>query len=144
MAALVKQPLLPEFDAMERRFRRMFEGMPMMSAFMPSATPAADVYETPEEYIVEIEVPGYDEKELGIEVSDHTLTIKGAREETKEEAKKTFRLHERLERSFERTFVLPSGTDGEHVRAQFAKGVLKVYAPKLSTTKPRTVAISKT
>jgi HSP20 family protein len=121
----------------------MFEGIPLMPAFLPQAVvPAADVYETPTEVVVELEVPGYEEKELGLELSDHTLTIKGTREELKEETEKTFALHERLERTFERTFLLPPEVDGEHVTAQFEKGVLKVHAPKLATAKQRTIPIS--
>ena len=98
MTILVRQPLLPDLDVMERRLRRMFEG---------PLPPAADVYETPEELVVELEVAGYEEQELGLEVSDHVLTITGEHEETKEKAEKTFRLHERIEGAFQRTFTLP-------------------------------------
>ena len=141
MTTLVRQ--FPEFESMERRFRRMFEGIPLMPAFMPTTlTPAADVYETAKEVVVELEVPGYEEKELGLELSDHTLTVTGKREEIKEETEKTFQIHERLERTFERSFVLPPEIDGEHVTARFEKGVLKVHAPKLEMTKQRKVAIT--
>jgi len=142
VTTLVKQSLFPEFETMERRFRRMFEGIPLMPAFLPqTVTPAADVYETPKELVVELEVPGYEQKELGLEISDHTLTVTGMREEVKEESEKTFRIHERLERTFERTFVLPPEVDGEHITAQFEKGVLKVHAPKLAMSKQRKVEI---
>ena len=62
-----------ELDSMERRMRRWFEEF----GFAPA--PAADVYKTDDEYVVELELPGYEEKELSIEVSDHTLAIKGER-----------------------------------------------------------------
>ena len=144
MTTLVRQPPLPEFDAMERRFRRLLEGtIPLLPAFVSPLAPAADVYETAEEYVVELEVPGYEEKELGIEVSDHVLTVKGEREEVRQETEKSFRLHERLERAFERTFSLPPDFDSAQVTATFDKGVLRVSAPKLETAKPRTIAISK-
>jgi HSP20 family protein len=142
MTTLVKQPLLPELDAFDRRFRRLVGGMPLMPAFVAAAAPAADVYETPDEYVFELEVPGYEEEELGIELFDHTLTVKGSRAETKEAEEKSYRLHERLERTFERTFTLPREVDGEHVTAEFDKGVLKVHAPKLATAQPRKVAIT--
>jgi HSP20 family protein len=134
LATLVKQPLLPELDAMERRLRRMFD--------VPLA-PAVDVYETPEELVFELEVPGYEEKELGLEVSDHMLTIFGTHEETTEEVKKTFRLHERLGGRFERTFMLPPEIDGERVTATVEHGLLKVRAPKVEGSLPRKIAISK-
>jgi HSP20 family protein len=43
----------------------------------PALVPAADVYETADEFVVELEVPGYEERELEIDVLDHTLRVKG-------------------------------------------------------------------
>lgn len=139
MTMLRRQSPFAELETMERRLQRMLEGVGFVTAVMP----AADVYETEGEFVVELEVPGYEEKELGIEVSDRMLTIRGARSETKDETEKAFRLHERLEREFERTFTLPPEIDGEHVAAVFEKGVLTVHAPKATLTEPRKVAIAK-
>jgi HSP20 family protein len=143
MTTLVKQPSFPELETMERRFRRLFGGMPFMPAFMGPMVPAADIYDTPEEYVVELEIPGFEEEELSLEISEHTLVIKGAREETREEKERSYRLHERLERSFERTFTLPSEVDGGHASATFEKSVLEVHVPKLMTSEPHTITISK-
>ncbi len=93
MTTLVKWTPFRELDLMERRMRRMLEDV----GFGPITMPAADIYETPEEFVVELEVPGFEEQELGLEVTDHTLTVTGeARAETKKEDEKTFILHERL------------------------------------------------
>jgi HSP20 family protein len=137
--AIVKWTPFSELDSMERRMRRLFEEI----GFAPALAPAADVYETDDEFVVELEVPGYDEKELSIEVYDHMLSIKGARAKAKEETTKDYALHERLEREFERRFVLPTEADTEHLKARFAKGVLEVHAGKLQTPKPKKVAITK-
>ncbi len=142
MTTLAKPSPLPELEAMERSVRRLFEGIPMMLPFVSPLTPAADVYETPEELVFELEVPGYEEKELGIEVSEHRLTVKGEREELKEETTKDYRLHERLESHFERSFTLPPEIDSERVTAEFEKGVLKVHAPKVAALQPRKIPIS--
>jgi len=138
--AITKWAPFMELDSMERRMRRVFEEI----GFAPLLLPAADVYETKDEFVVELEVPGYEEKELGIEVTDHMVTVKGERKETKEEVEKTFRLHERLERQFERRFELPTDADTKHVRAKFTKGVLELHAPKLAAPKPHKIAIAKT
>jgi HSP20 family protein len=129
---------LHELDSMERRMRRLFEN----AGFAPPLLPAADVYETADEFVVELEVPGYAEKELDIMVSDHTLTVKGEQTGTTQEKKKDFRLHERLEREFERRFALPSEADIARLKATFDKGVLKIEAPKVATAKPKKVAIA--
>jgi HSP20 family molecular chaperone IbpA len=114
-----------------------------MPTFVAAPIPAADVYETPEEYVVELEVPGYEEKELRLQISDHTLSITGVREETMEEKERSYQLRQRLERSFERTFRLPPEIDGDQVSAAFEKGLLTVRAKKLATTKPRTIPIAR-
>ena len=80
-ATITRWTPLRELDLMERRMRRMLEGL----GLAPALLPAADVVETPGEFVLELDVPGYEEKELEIEISDHTLTITGERTEVKEE-----------------------------------------------------------
>lgn len=134
---LVRWNPFQELDTIERRMRRMLDEV----GIVPAALPAADVYETEGEYVFELEVPGFEEKELAVEVSDHTLCVKGTRTETKEEKAKTFRLQERLAKAFERRFELPSEADAQKIDADFAKGLLTVHAPKKKTAKPRKVTI---
>jgi len=112
--------------------------------FAPMLMPVTDVYETVDEFVVELEVPGFEENELGIEVTDHLLTVKGERKEAEEKTDKTFRLRERLEREFERRFELPPEADTEHVKAKFVKGVLEVHTPKFEILKPKRIEITKT
>jgi HSP20 family protein len=127
-----------EIDLLDRRMRRMFTGL----GLIPTLTPAADIYEADDELVIEIEVPGFGEKELEIEVSDHTLTVKGERKEEKETKEKTLRLRERLEASFERSFVLPTGADSEHQSATYGKGVLTLHVPKAVQAEPRKIEIA--
>jgi HSP20 family protein len=134
--SIVRWSPFEELDMFERRMRRLLDGMGIVAAM-----PAADVYETDAEFVYEVEVPGFEEKELTVETSDHTLTIKGARAETKEKTEKTFRLQERLAKSFERRFELPPEADSSNLVADFKGGVLEVHAPKLKEVTPRTVAI---
>ena len=137
MTTLVRWTPFRELDLMERRMRRMLEDV----GFGPITVPAADVNETPEEFIVELEVPGFEEKELGLEVTDHTLTIRGEVKAEKEETEKTYLLHERLERHFERRFQLPEDADTDKLVATFESGVLEIHAPKTVEAKPRKVMI---
>ena len=136
--SMVKWTLFNELDPAERRMRRLFEQTGLAQASLP----AADVYETPDEYVVAVDVPGYEEKELAVELSDRTLAIKGRRAKTSEEKMKEFALHERLEREFERRFMLPIGADTEHLKAVFKKGVLEVRAPKTGAIESKKVAIT--
>ena len=137
MTTLIKWAPFQDFDVIDRRMRRMLEGF----GVAPAPLPAADLYETEKELIVELDVPGYDEKELSLEISDHTLTVTGERVEEKEE-EKAFYLHERLEKYFERSFTLPVDADLDRMTATFDTGVLKVHVPKIEAARPRKIDIA--
>jgi HSP20 family protein len=139
MPLLEKWTPLRELELMDQRMRRFFGEL----GATPSLTPAADIYEADGELVVELEVPGFDEKELKIEVLDHTLSISGERFEKTEREVSQVRLHERLERTFKRRFELPVETDSKHVHAEYSKGVVTVHVPKGTETAARTIEISK-
>ena len=139
MTTLVRWSPFHELDLMERRMRRLLDDV----GFAPAPLPAVDVYETEHEFVLELEVPGYEEKELTIEAFDHTVAIAGERSEVEEKSDKVFRLHERLEKHFERRFELPPEADTKHLKAVFENGVLEVHAPKFPQVKPRKIAIGK-
>lgn len=130
---------LRDLDVIERRMRRLFED----AGLFPSLSPAADMYETADELVVELEVPGYEERELTLEVSDHQLTVKGRREEAAETKERSFRLHERLESTFERRFTLPAEIDAGRIAATFERGILEIHAPKAKEAIPQRIAIKK-
>jgi HSP20 family molecular chaperone IbpA len=139
MPPLEKWTPMRDLELMDRRMRRFFGEL----GITPPLTPAADVYEAKGELVVELEVPGFDESELKIEVSDHLLTISGARSEKTERDETAVRLHERLERSFERRFELPAELDSKHIHADYSKGVVTIHVPKGVETTPRTIEITK-
>jgi HSP20 family protein len=74
--------------------------------------------------------PGIDEKNIEVKLAQDDLTIKGERQEEKEEKKKDYYLHERHIGSFERHFALPEGLDTDKIEASFKNGVLTVRLPK--------------
>jgi len=103
--------------------------------------PATDIYETEKEYVVEMEVPGYEEKELSVEVLDHVLTIKGTHEAESEQTEKSYRLQERLAQTFERRFELPPTVDTKKVKATFKDGVLELHARKAEVEVPKKIPV---
>jgi len=95
-----------------------------------AAAPAVDVAESEKAYEVTAELPGMDEKNIEVNLSNGNLTIKGEKKEEKEEKKKDYYLHERHFGSFERCFRVPDEVDASKIEASFTKGVLKVVLPK--------------
>ncbi len=92
--------------------------------------PAVDVTETEKGYKVVAELPGMDEKNIEVKIANGVLTIKGEKQEEKEEEKQDYYVRERSFGSFERTFPVPPGVDLDNVDASFKKGVLTVTLPK--------------
>jgi HSP20 family protein len=65
-----------------------------------------------------------------VKLAQGGLTIKGERQEEREEKQKDYYLHERHIGSFERHFALPEGVDSDKIEASFKNGVLTVRLPK--------------
>jgi HSP20 family protein len=75
-------------------------------------------------------LPGLDEKNVEVKVANGVLTIKGEKQDEKEEKKKDYYMRERSFGSFERSFAVPDGVDADKIEANFKKGVLSVTLPK--------------
>ena len=109
----------------------LFARQPSLRREMSLATmPAVDVTESEKAYEVTAELPGMDEKNIEVKIANGFLTIKGEKQEGKEEKKKDYYLQERSFGSFERSFGLPEGVDADKIEASFKKGVLTVMLPK--------------
>ena len=92
--------------------------------------PAVNVVESAKAYEITAELPGMDEKNIEVKVTDGTLTIKGEKLEEKEEKETDYYLSERRFGSFERSFDVPESVDLSKIEATFKKGVLTVALPK--------------
>lgn len=126
--------LMDRFDSNFRfpSVRQMFDfpsSAQAETSFSLSA-PVVDVTEDDKAYKVTAELPGLDEKNIDVSVSNHRLTIKGEKRQEKEEKDKNHYLSERSYGSFQRSFTLPDGVDDDKITAEFAKGVLTVSLPK--------------
>ena len=126
--------LFEDFDGGFRRGpagRSLFDVAPFWrSEFTWPATPAVDLVETDKGYEITAELPGLDEKNIEVKFADGVLTIKGEKQEEKEEKKKDYYLHERSFGSFHRALQVPAGVDTDKIEATFKKGVLTVTLPK--------------
>lgn len=83
-----------------------------------------DVSEDEKGYHITAELPGMSEKDIDVDLSGDTLTIKGEKRDGREEKAKNYYLSERHYGSFQRSFTVPDGVDREKIDASFAAGVL--------------------
>jgi len=106
-----------------------------------SRTPAVDVKEEDKRYLMEVELPGLTEKDIDVKVEDNILTLSSKKEESKEEKKDGYLIHERRRAEFARTFVLPNDADREQINAEFKNGLLMVQIPKKPEAQPRKIDV---
>ena len=120
---------------------------PHVGVFSPLANatyPAVDVRETSEAYSMDIDLPGYTEKDVTIHLKERILTIASVHEETKDEKPngEQFLIRERSQRRFIRRFTLPEDIDQEKVEASFKNGVLTVSIPRKEVAPRRQITIN--
>ncbi len=132
------------FEELERMRRQMdwlanglsrgFLGEPTAGVF-----PMMNVTEDKDSFYVRAELPGLKADELGITVTNETLSISGERKLTVEDEKAQYHRSEREGGKFSRIVTLPTQIDADKVEARCADGILTVTLPKAEKTKPRQI-----
>ena len=109
-----------------------------------NVTPAIDIVEKDRAFEVTAELPGLDVKNIDLQLSDGMLTIKGEKQEEKEEKTKDRYVSERRYGSFRRSLQIPGSVDVEKIEASYKSGVLTVTLPKSTEAqkKEKTIPVS--
>jgi HSP20 family protein len=105
-------------------------------------TPALDLSESADGYLVEVAVPGIKPEDLQVTLENNVLTIKG---ESRQEAEDKQRNYHRVERhygSFQRTIALPSTVKSDSIQASLDNGILRLDIPKSEEVKPRRISVN--
>lgn len=128
------------FAEFQKEMNRLFENfsddmfslspMKRTQQEISAAFPKMDVSETDKEFKVSAELPGMDEKDIDVSVSNEVLTIKGEKKAEKEDKKPNYYRMERSYGSFQRSIPLPSEVEKDKIKANFKKGVLNIVLPK--------------
>jgi HSP20 family molecular chaperone IbpA len=92
-----------------------------------------NVTENDQEIGVRAELPGFEQKEIDVRLTDNVLTI-SAEKEKKGDGMEEYR-------AFHRTITLPTGIDADKVQATYRNGVLELHIPRAETARPRRIQI---
>jgi HSP20 family protein len=106
-----------------------------------SWTPAIDVYETEQAYVITAEVPGLTREQIDLAVEDSRLTIQGRREPRAAASAIHFHQVERGHGTFRRTFEFAEKIDADRVTADLAAGVLTIAIPKIPPPPARKIEV---
>lgn len=133
-ARVSSRPWRSPFDHLFDAFLGEDSRLPVLAG-NAAFTPRIDVKEDDVSYEISAELPGLEEKDIEISVSDGLLVLRGEKSgESKEKEGEYFR-QERIYGRFERTFRLPDGVEAEKIEAKFKNGVLAIALPKKEEAK---------
>lgn len=103
-------------------------------------TPLADVEETDDAYVVEVELPGVKGDDVSVEVAGRRLTVSGERKER--ERTGILRRQTRTVGRFHYEVILPGDIEEDGIEASLNEGVLTVRAPKAEAERPRRIPVT--
>lgn len=133
-----------ELDRLQEQLDRYTRALDPWGALDAAANgafiPLADVEETEDAWVVEIELSGVRKDDVDIEVRPGRLVVSGERREKQRIGK--LRRRARRVGQFHFELTVPDEIDADHVQASLEHGVLSVRLPKASSAKPHRIAIT--
>ncbi len=133
---------LQDLFAIQEKVNRLFEETIHRTEFPDDGldtalwSPAADVYESPEEIVLNIELPGVRLDDVRLEALEGKLRVSGHRRADDGVEPRQFVRMERIYGSFSRDFPVPASLDAARIKATLRAGILRVVAPKADRGQP--------
>jgi HSP20 family protein len=129
-------------NAFDRQIDRMFEeALRAWDAPVKTWVPACNVWEDEEAFYVQTALPGWDPKDIVLEVNSQVMTVKGERKKEETEMSQRYHLREIGDGQFTRLFKLPTFVHQDKASATHKNGLLTVAFPKREEAKCRRIAI---
>jgi HSP20 family protein len=128
-------------DFFGRRMRPWWPDRWFRTDEMEIKAPVVDIFEEKDEIVVKAELPGMSKEDVAVNLTDHTLTIKGEKKREEEVKEENYYRSERSYGSFLRTLELPRDIQPDKVKASFKNGVLEVRMPKTEEAKTKEIKV---
>ncbi len=130
-------PTFPEWD----HFMNGFFSDRLEDTELTDWTPAIDITEDNDAFIVTADLPGLTKKDISINIKESMLTISGERKIEKKDEDQNYCRSERRYGSFKRSYQLTDQVITDKISAAFKDGVLTVTIPKAEEVKPKEIEI---
>ncbi|HXG50178.1 MAG TPA: Hsp20/alpha crystallin family protein [candidate division Zixibacteria bacterium] len=133
MTALIRWDPFRELASWHRDIDELFDrlfsfdrgGISSLAAWMP----AVESFTKDGQYVIRVDLPGVDPKDMEVSVLENRLTVRGERKASKEVDRAGYRYTEASYGKFERTLSLPEGVDRDKIAAKYEHGVLEISIP---------------
>jgi HSP20 family protein len=143
-AATPARPMFNVFGSLQREIDRLFEDFaPGVAAGrgLVDVKAKMDLAETKDGLVLSIDLPGLEEKDVNVAVSDGVLTVSGEKKIETEQKDKNYHFVERSYGSFSRSIALPAGVSADQIKATMSKGVLTVTVPTPAKSQPKKIEV---
>ena len=128
-------------DDVDRLFDGFFTRFPSHGDTSPTFIPSVDIQESADEFLIRVDLPGVNQKDVKVSLLGDTLILRGER--TQETTQKDASVH-RVERqygSFQRSFTLGTAVRGDKVKANYRDGVLEISVPKAEEARLKEIEV---
>ena len=127
-------------EAMDRLFDDAFT-RPLNLRDGGWSAPAVDMYQTDDEVVVRVALPGFTADEVQINITGDELTLRGEMKHQEENKDKAWHIREHRWGSFERSIALPTQVTADRANAEFEHGILTITLPKAEEVKPKSISV---
>ena len=129
-------------DELDRLFESPWTELARTSQLLSGWTPALDIHEDKDNFIVRAELPGMKREDIDVSLHDGALSISGERKMEKEYEEAEVYRTERFFGKFQRVVSLPAAVAADKVNAQYKDGILTITLPKTEEAKPKQIDVN--
>jgi HSP20 family protein len=134
-----------ELNRLRREIDRLFEEpfslLAPSTSFFEGWTPAVDIYEDNDKYVVKAELPGMKKEDIEVSLDGNTLSLSGERKQEEEKQEGENYRSERFFGRFQRSITLPAPVQAVKIEAAYKDGILTVTLPKAEEAKPKQIQV---
>ena len=131
-----KRNVMSLFDDVEQMISQAFNYPLQTENGSLSYSPLMNINEADSKYLVTIDLPGVDKKDVEVNVSDGILTVSGERKVVNQDSENNRVRCESTHGAFSRSFELSTEIETDKIKAKFKNGVLTITIPKDEEVKP--------
>ncbi|HUK90375.1 MAG TPA: Hsp20/alpha crystallin family protein [Blastocatellia bacterium] len=134
-------PFRGVFDFQRRALNEAMQNFEGDAAAIGAWTPAVDVYEDENTFIIKLELPEIKREDVKVTLDKNVVTVSGERRLENEEKRDHYHRVERNYGRFFRSFTLSPNANVEAISAEFKEGVLRLSVPKKEEAKPKQIQV---
>jgi HSP20 family protein len=127
---------------LEQLFSGGFGGIEPAATDPAALTPAVDIQEENDRFVVRADMPGVAPKDIEVSAEDGKLTIRGTRSTQDRVNDDGFAHVERVTGTFLRRFTLPESAQADAIKARYSDGVLEITIPKQPRVEPKRITVT--